>query len=103
MPDKDIIMCLFDRKQDINHFRSTDEILKNCIKVINKTDNDLDNFAIQNIPPCLRRPFQRIIEEKDAANYDYSERENFLYYSSVFSDALNLILSNVISDNDCSI
>lgn len=103
MQDKDIMNCLFEIKQDTSHFRTTDKILKNCIKVINMTDDDLDNFIIQKIPPYLRRPLQRLIEEKQSANYDYYDRENFLYYSSGFSDALNLILSNVITDDDCSI
>ena len=103
MEDNDIMNCLFERMRDISHFRSTDEVLRNYGKVTKKAEADLDNFINKKIPPCLRRPLERLIEEKESANYDYYDRESFLYYNSGFAEAIQLILSNALSNNDCSI
>lgn len=103
MQEKNIMECLFERIQDISNFRSSDEILKHYSKITNQKDDDLNTFINKKIKPYLRKPLEKLIEQRDESYSDYYYRENLLYYESGFSDALNLIFLNVISDNDCSI
>ncbi len=103
MEGKNIMEYLFERAQDTSDFRSSDEILKNYVRITSKTDDALNTFINKKIAPYLRKALEKLIEQRDESFSDCYYRENSLYYEKGFSDALNLIFLNIISDKDCSI